>query len=78
MNSKPQQPINIFLVSCSKEKKSGNDEQRRMISQITTLIKSINFFTSRHINIYLITNMVWVFRDVKKEVEDLEDLRNIK
>ena len=49
-----------------------------MVSQISTMNKTINFFTTRDINIHLITNMVWVFEEVKKEVEGIEDIRNIK
>ena len=79
VTSEPRDPIHIFIVSCSKDEKSaGNEDQTNMVSQISTMVKTINFFTIRDINIHLITNMVWVFEEVKKEVEGIEDIRNIK
>ena len=76
---KSTNPIPIFIVSCSTEEKSPQNEgQINMISQITTMLKTINYFTTRHLTIYLITNKLWVFEEVKKGVEDLEHGGNIK
>ena len=65
-------------LSRTEEKSPQNEGQINMISQITTMLKTINYFTTRHLTIYLITNKLWVFEEVKKGVEDLEHGGNIK
>jgi hypothetical protein len=77
--SEPRNPIPIFIVSCSQDEKSPENEgQITMISQITTMIKTINFFSTRNIDIHLITNKFWVFDEVNKRVKALENIGNIK
>ena len=49
-----------------------------MISQITTMLKTINFFTTRNLDIHLITNKMWVFEEVNKSVAAMGNKGNIK
>ena len=73
--TKLEEPIAVFIVSCSKDENYlGNHQQKFQISQILTLIKTIFFFTKQRVIIHLIINKYWVSDEVFKGLEDLGEV----
>ena len=67
--------LKIFPVSCSDSERNDNDKSQDQLKQLATVVRSIDFFTTQPVKIFIVTNRNWIFEEIRTTVLPLKNTK---